>query len=88
MESKELESLIRDFPESKYPGMIELRINLERFRNKIRKDFMDGMRYLFEIQGFIWGIYTAGMIDRRRRDILVEEIIREAQEGLEKYEET
>lgn len=88
MESKELESLIRDFPERKYPGMIELRINLERFRNKIRKDFMDGMRYLFEIQGFIWGIYTAGMIDRRRRDIIVEEIIREAQEGIEKYEET
>lgn len=85
---KDFEDLFKDFPESRFTGMVALRMSIEEFKKEVRKDFMKAMRYLYKIQGFVWGIYTAGMIDADRRDLLMEEADREAREWIEKELET
>lgn len=72
------ETLFRDFPESKFTGMVSLRMSIEKFNEEIRTDFMEAVKYMYEIQGFLWGIYTAGMIDADRRSILIDELHEEA----------
>lgn len=84
MAMTKFEALFNDFPESRFTGMVALRMSIEEFKKEVRKDFMKAMRYLYKIQGFVWGIYTAGMIDADRRDLLMEEADREAREWIEK----
>ncbi len=74
MELANFEELFKDFPESKFTGMVSLRMSIGNFNEEIRTDFMEAVKYMYEIQGFVWGIYTAGMIDADRRGILINEI--------------
>lgn len=88
MAMTKFEALFNDFPENRFTGMVALRMSIEEFNKRIRKDFKGAEKYMYEIKGFVWGIYTAGMIDVDRRDLLIEEADREVREWIEKELET
>lgn len=79
MEKTAYEALAEEFPAADHPGMAALEWMVSEFHKGIDTGNKRNVNLFHtEIDGFIWGMYAAGMIDEKRRDLLTDEFSKEA----------